>query len=87
MSPRTGSAAMLRALQAAAEYKLADVLAIVNANHQEVRCDCETCRIYLGDGDEPFHETVCDRCRAPYPCAEVEQVRSVLDEPLEVLGR
>lgn len=77
---------MLRAKQGEAEEKLAIVLAIVNANHQEVRCDCATC-IYLGDGGEPFHETVCDRCRSSYPCAEVEQVRSVLDEPLEVLGR
>ncbi len=87
MSPRTPVIAMLRAKQADAEEKLAAVLGIVNANHREVRCDCETCRIYLGDGDEPFHETVCSRCRTSYPCAEVEQVRSVLDEPLEVLGR
>ncbi len=87
MSPQTGIVALLRAKQGEAEDRLADVLAIVNANHQEVPCSCETCRIYLGDGDEPFHETVCDYCRSSYPCAEVEQVRSVLDEPLEVLGR
>jgi len=87
MSPQTGIVALLRAEQGEAEEKLASVLAVVNANHQEVPCYCETCRIYLGDGDEPFHETVCDRCRSSYPCAEVEQVRSVLDEPLEVLGR
>lgn len=87
MSPRVGIVALLRAKQGEAENRLADVLAIVNANHQEVRCDCETCRIYLGDGDEPFHEALCDYCRTSYPCAEVEQVRSVLDEPLEVLGR
>ena len=87
MSPQTGIVAMLRAKQGEAENRLADVLAIVNANHQEVPCDCEYCRIYLGDGDEPFHDPVCDRCRTSYPCPEVEQVRSVLDEPLEVLGR
>jgi len=86
VSPQTGILAMLRAKQADAEEKLAIVLAIVNANHQEVRCGCATC-IYLDFGDDDMHETVCDRCRAPYPCAEVEQVRSVLDEPLEVLGR
>ncbi len=86
MSPQTGILAMLRAKRADAEEKLAIVLAIVNANHQEVRCDCATC-IYLDVGDEPFHETVCDYCRTSYPCAEVEQLRSVLDEPLEVLGR
>ncbi len=86
MSPRTPVIAMLRAKQADAEEKLAIVLAIVNANHQEVRCDCATCS-YLDIGDEHFHETICDRCRVSYPCAEVEQVRSVLDEPLEVLGR
>ncbi len=84
MSPRAGIAAMLRAKQGAAEDRLADVLAIVNANHQEVRCDCATCS-YL-DADA-YHDTVCDRCSVSYPCAEVEQVRSVLDEPLEVLGR
>ncbi len=87
MSPRTPVIAMLRAKQVDAEEKLASVLAVVNANHREVLCDCETCRIYLGDGDEPFHETVCELCCTSYPCAEVEQVRSVLDEPLEVLGR
>jgi len=86
VSPRVGILAMLRAKQADAEEKLADVLAIVNANHREVRCDCAAC-IYLDVGDDDMHETVCDRCRASYPCAEVEQVRSVLDEPLEVLGR
>lgn len=86
MSPRTGIVAMLRAKQGEAENRLADVLAIVNANHLEVRCYCATC-IYLDVGDDDIHETVCDRCRASYPCAEVEQVRSVLDEPLEVLGR
>jgi len=86
MSPQTGIVALLRAEQGEAENRLADVLAIVNANHREVRCDCAAC-IYLDFGDDDMHETVCDRCRASYPCAEVEQVRSVLDEPLEVLGR
>ncbi len=86
MSPRVGILALLRAKQADAEEKLAIVLAIVNANHQEVRCDCATCS-YLDVGDDDMHETLCDRCRTSYPCAEVEQVRSVLDEPLEVLGR
>jgi len=86
VSPRVGILALLRAKQDEAENRLADVLAIVNANHQEVRCDCATC-IYLDVGDDDIHETLCDRCRATYPCAEVEQVRSVLDEPLEVLGR
>lgn len=79
-------AQLLRERQAEAEYKLASVLGIVNAIHREVRCDCAAC-IYLDFGDDDMHETVCDRCRASYPCAEVEQVRSVLDEPLEVLGR
>jgi len=86
MSPRTGIVAMLRAKQGAAEDRLADVLAIVNANHRAVPCDCATC-IYLDVADVEVHETICSRCRTSYPCAEVEQVRSVLDEPLEVLGR
>jgi len=86
VSPRTGIVALLRAKRADAEEKLAIVLAIVNANHQEVRCDCATC-IYLDVGDDDIHETTCGHCCMPYPCAEVEQVRSVLDEPLEVLGR
>lgn len=86
MSPRVGILALLRAKQGEAENRLADVLAIVNANHQEVPCYCATCS-YLDPGAEPFHESFCDRCRSSYPCAEVEQVRSVLGEPLEVLGR
>jgi len=86
MSPRTPVIALLRAKQGEAENRLADVLAIVNANHQEVPCYCATC-IYLDVGDDDIHETTCDRCRSSYPCAEVEQIRSVLDEPLEVLGR
>jgi len=84
VSPHVGIVALLRAKQGEAENRLADVLAIVNANHQEVRCDCSTCS-YL-DADA-YHEPICDRCAVSYPCAEVEQVRSVLDEPLEVLGR
>jgi len=79
---------MLRAKQADAEDRLADVLAIVNANHQEVRCDCSACLyLELDLGGEPVHGTACELCCTSYPCAEVEQVRSVLDEPLEVLGR
>lgn len=85
MSPRVGIVAMLRAKQAEAEYKLASVLGIVNAIHRAVPCECSLCTDL--DADEPFHEPICDRCDVPYPCAEVEQVRSVLDEPLEVLGR
>lgn len=87
MSPRTGIVAMLRAKQGEAENRLADVLAIVNANHRAVPCDCAFCADLEPDAVEPFHDAICVRCAVTYPCAEVEQVRSVLDEPLEVLGR
>jgi hypothetical protein len=86
VSPQTGIVAMLRAKQGEAENRLADVLAIVNANHRAVPCDCSAC-LYLDVADVEVHETVCDRCAVPYPCSEVEQVRAVLDEPREVLGR
>jgi len=86
MSPRVGIVALLRAKQGEAEEKLAIVLAIVNANHRAVPCDCSAC-LYPDIGAEPVHGTACELCCTSYPCAEAEQVRSVLDEPLEVLGR
>ncbi len=86
MSPQTGIVALLRAKQGEAENRLADVLAIVNAYHRPVPCDCSAC-LYLDVGVEPVHGTACELCCTAYPCGEVEQVRSVLDEPLEVLGR
>jgi len=86
MSPQTGIVAMLRAKQGEAENRLADVLAVVYAYHRAVPCDCSAC-LYPDIGAELVHGTACELCCTSYPCAEVEQVRSALDEPLEVLGR